>query len=377
MNGIYIHIPFCKKACHYCDFHFSTSLGKKEAMISGICKELVLRKGEFKDDAVATIYFGGGTPSVLEVSEINQILQAVYDNYRVMDKPEITLEANPDDLSHEKIKQLAATPINRLSIGVQSFFQSDLKLMNRAHNAQEALECIRDAQAYFDNISIDLIYGIPNMSHERWRENIKIALSLNIPHISSYALTVEPKTALASFIKKGIIDPVDDVLAQEHFDILVQQLEAHHFTHYEISNFGKPDYFSKNNTAYWQGKKYIGIGPSAHSYDGIRRGWNINNNSKYIKSIEANLLPMEEEILSTTDRYNEYVMTGLRTIWGVSLYKVNSEFGERYQGYLLKHAQKYLDEKMLVLEEDTLFITRKGKFLADGIASNLFMVNLS
>lgn len=376
-GGLYIHIPFCKQACHYCDFHFSTSLGKKEAMISGICKELVLRKGEFKDDTVATIYFGGGTPSVLEVSEINQILQAVYDNYRVMDKPEITLEANPDDLSHEKIKQLAATPINRLSIGVQSFFESDLKLMNRAHNAEEALECIRDAQAYFDNISIDLIYGIPNMSHECWRENIKIALSLNIPHISSYALTVEPKTALASFIKKGIIDPVDDALAQEHFDILVQQLEAHDFIQYEISNFGKPEYFSKNNTAYWQGKKYMGIGPSAHSYDGIRRGWNSNNNSKYIKSIKANLLPMEEEILSTTDRYNEYVMTGLRTIWGVSLYKVNSEFGERYQGYLLKHAQKYLDEKMLVLEEDTLFITKKGKFLADGIASNLFLINLS
>ncbi len=346
-------------------------------MISAICKELVLRKGEFKNEEVATIYFGGGTPSVLEVSEIHQIIQTVYDHFCVSDSPEITLEANPDDFSKEKIKQLATTPINRLSIGVQSFFESDLKLMNRAHNAEEALQCIHEAQLYFDNISIDLIYGIPNMTHERWKENIDIALSLNIPHISSYALTVEPKTALAGFIKKGIIDPVDDALAQEHFEILVEQLEAHDFTQYEISNFGKPDYFSKNNTAYWQGKKYLGIGPSAHSYDGIRRGWNINNNSKYIKAIETNVLPMEEEKLSTTDRYNEYVMTGLRTIWGVSLNKVKIDFGERYHGYLLTHAQKYMEEKLLVLEENTLLITKKGKFLADGIASNLFMVNLS
>lgn len=376
-GGIYIHIPFCKQACHYCDFHFSTALGKKEAMIAALCKELVLRKEEFKDEVVGTIYFGGGTPSVLEISEINQIIQTVYDHYKVGASPEITLEANPDDLSKEKIKQLAATPINRLSIGVQSFFEADLQLMNRAHNAEEALQCIREAQLYFDNISIDLIYGIPNMTHERWRENIDTALSFHIPHISSYALTVEPKTALASFIKKGLIPPVDDTLAQEHFEILVRQLEAKGYIHYEISNFGKPDYFSKNNTAYWQGKKYLGIGPSAHSYDGIRRAWNVSNNSKYTKAMEAHVLPMEYEILSITDRYNEYVMTGLRTIWGVSLNKISLEFGDRYQTYLLKQAQKYLDEKLLVLEDHTVFVTKKGKFLADGIAANLFMVNLS
>lgn len=375
--GLYIHIPFCKQACHYCDFHFSTSLGKKEAMIAAICKELVLRKGEFKDEVVGTIYFGGGTPSVLEVSEIHDIIQTVYDHYQVSDSPEITLEANPDDLSHEKIKQLAATPINRLSIGVQSFFEADLKLMNRAHNAVEAEQCIQESLKYFNNISIDLIYGIPNMTNERWQENIDKALTFNVPHISSYALTVEPKTALANFIKKGVIDPLDDALAESHYTTLVQQLEDNGYINYEISNFGKQDYFSKNNTAYWQGKKYVGIGPSAHSYDGIRRGWNSNNNSKYIKAIETNVLPMEEEVLSKTDRYNEYIMTGLRTMWGVSLLRTRGEFGERYHSYLLKQAQKYLEGNLLFLDGDTLLVTKKGKFLADGIAGNLFMVNLS
>lgn len=377
MNGIYIHIPFCKQACHYCDFHFSTSLGKKEGMIAAICKELILRKWEFKDEMVGTIYFGGGTPSVLEVPEINHIIQTVYDHYQVSDAPEITLEANPDDMSKEKIKQLATSPINRLSIGVQSFFDSDLKLMNRAHNAVEAEQCIQESLKYFNNISIDLIYGIPNMSNTRWQENIDKVLAFNIPHISSYALTVEPKTALANFIKKGVIDPVDDALAESHYTILVQQLEAKGYINYEISNFGKPDYFSKNNTAYWQGKKYLGIGPSAHSYDGIRRGWNISNNPRYIKAIESNTLPIEEELLSTTDHYNEYIMTGLRTMWGVSLFRTRTEFGERYHSYLLKQAQKYLEGNLLFLDGDTLLVTKKGKFLADGIAGNLFMVNLS
>ncbi len=375
-GGLYIHIPFCKQACHYCDFHFSTNLGKKEAMLAAICKELVLRKEEFTNEEVATIYFGGGTPSVLEVSEIIRIIQTVYDHYRVSGAPEITLEANPDDLSKEKIKQLAATPINRLSIGVQSFFEADLKLMNRAHNAEEALQCIHEAKQYFDNISIDLIYGIPKMSNKRWQENIDIALSLNIPHISSYALTIEPKTVLASFINKGVIAPVEDEVAEAHFVILADQLEQKGYINYEISNFGKPDYFSKNNTAYWQGKKYLGIGPSAHSYNGIRRGWNINNNSKYIKAIQHNVLPMEEELLSTTDRYNEYVMTGLRTIWGVSLCKIMDDFGENYHHYILKQAQTYIAENLLFLDGDILLVSKKGRFLSDGIASNLFRVNL-
>ncbi len=377
MSGIYIHIPFCKQACHYCDFHFSTQMGKKEAMVQALAKELVLRKEEYAGELVETIYFGGGTPSVLEVEEIGFLLNTITKNYTVSDSPEITLEANPDDLAKDKIDALAQSPINRLSIGIQSFFEEDLKLMNRAHNAQQAEQCITLATQYFDNISIDLIYGVPQMSNERWRQNIEKALSFGIPHISSYALTVEPKTALAKFVDKGLIQPVEDEVAQDHFNILNEVLTKAGFDCYEISNFGKPGYRSKNNTAYWLQKKYLGIGPSAHSYDGTRRGWNSNNNPKYIKAIAQGELPMEVELLSTTDKYNEYVMTGLRTIWGVSLSRIAQEYGLKYKEYLLLQSQRYVEEHLLYLDGDTLLTTKKGKFLADGIASDLFMVNLS
>ena len=377
MAGIYIHIPFCKQACHYCDFHFSTQMGKKESMINALAKEILLRKIEFENDIVETIYFGGGTPSVLKASEIEFLIAKVYENYSLIDNPEITLEANPDDLSDTKIVELSKSPINRLSIGVQSFFEEDLKLMNRSHSAKQAIESLSVATRQFNNISIDLIYGMPNMTNERWRQNIEKAISLQVPHISSYALTVEPNTALANFVKKGLVKPVDDEVAQEHFNILNDVLSAAGYSCYEISNFGKTGYFSKNNSAYWQQKKYIGIGPSAHSFDGFRRGWNINNNPKYIKAIEANKLPMEVEILSKTDKYNEYVMTGLRTIWGVSIEKIASEFGDNYKEYLLQQADKYIIDHLLYLDGDTLLTTKKGKFLADGIASDLFMLNLS
>ena len=249
--------------------------------------------------------------------------------------------------------------------------------MNRAHNSKEAEASLRLATQYFDNISIDLIYGMPDMSAERWEENIDKALSFKIPHISSYALTVEPKTALANFIKKGLITPVDDELAQEHFHMLLEKMDANGFVNYETSNFGKPNYFSKNNTAYWLGKKYIGIGPSAHSYDGTRRSWNIANNAKYLKALHNLERPMEEEILSKTDRYNEYVMTGLRTIWGISLERVHQEFGKNYHEYLLQQSEYYRQEHLLILENNTLITSKKGKFLADGMAANLFMINLS
>ena len=376
MSGIYIHIPFCKQACHYCDFHFSTSMGKKEAMINALKKELVLRKGEFKDDTVETIYFGGGTPSVLTSEEIQGIIDEVFKNYKVIRDPEITLEANPDDLSEEKIRALSKSPVNRLSIGIQSFFEEDLKLMNRAHSSEEAVKSLSIATQSFDNISIDLIYGIPQMTNEKWVANIDKALSFGIPHISSYALTVEPKTALANFIKKGVVADVDDSAAQEHFNILLDKMDAAGFESYEISNFGKPGYFSKNNTAYWQQKKYIGIGPSAHSFDGNQRGWNINNNPKYIKAITNNELPSEIEVLSKTDKYNEYVMTGLRTIWGVSLRRVREDFGEKYEAYLLQQAHKFTEEQLLFIDNDCLITTKKARFLADGIAADLFMINL-
>ncbi len=346
-------------------------------MVFALCNEIKLRRSEIDDhQVIETIYFGGGTPSILSVSALKFIVDTIYENYLVSDTVEITIEANPDDLTEAYIKSLASTEVNRLSIGIQSFFDEDLKLMNRAHNDNEARTCLSIASKYFDNISIDLIYGIPGMSSERWQENLKIALETNVPHISSYALTVEPNTALSSFIEKGVIAPVEDELAQQHFDILVDTMEKEGFEYYEFSNFGKPGYFSKNNTAYWQGKHYLGIGPSAHSYNGKERSWNIKNNIKYIKSLQENKIPREIEELTTTDKYNEYVMTGLRTIWGVSLQKVEDDFGLTYKEYLLKQAQKHLDEHLLFLDGDILIVTKKGKFLSDGIASDLFLLNL-
>ena len=344
-------------------------------MVLALAKEIELRKNEC-DEAVETIYFGGGTPSILEISDIKLLIDVVYSNYKVAENPEITVEANPDDLSNERIIELSNNRINRLSIGIQSFFEDDLKLMNRAHNSEEAKKCLEFATQYFDNISIDLIYGMPNMSNEKWLQNIETALSFNIPHISSYALTVEPKTALKKLIQTGKIDEPKDEVAQEHFQILVDKLSENGFIHYELSNFGKENYFSKNNSAYWLGKKYIGIGPSAHSFNGISRSWNISNNSIYLKSIAENKLPSETEILSKNDRYNEYVMTGLRTIWGISLYKIEQEFGTDFLNYLLKQSEKFIADDLLFISDDVLRTTQKGKFLCDGIASDLFLVNL-
>lgn len=372
-GAIYIHIPFCKQACHYCDFHFSTNLKKKNEMVLALAKEIELRKNEFQNETVETIYFGGGTPSLLTINELRFLIDVVYSNYKVVENPEITLEANPDDLSNTQIGELANTPINRLSIGIQSFFEDDLQLMNRAHNADEAKECLEIATKYFDNITIDLIYGIPNMNNEKWLQNIETALSFGVPHISAYALTVEPKTALQTLISKGKITAPNDSVAQEHFHLLVKTLTKKGFIHYELSNFGKPSYFSVNNTAYWTGKKYLGIGPSAHSFNGMQRSWNIANNSLYIKSILEKKLPSEVEILTKTDSYNETVMTGLRTMWGISLEKIETEFGKNYLNHLLKEAEKYIENKQLVLENNHLKTTQNGMFYSDGISSDLFL----
>lgn len=375
MAGVYIHIPFCKQACYYCDFHFSTSLKRKDELVDCIIREIELRKSELNHETIETIYFGGGTPSLLTQREIDAIIQSVYDNHEVMD-PEITLEANPDDLSESKIKELANSRINRLSIGIQSFFEHDLKLMNRAHNADEAKKCLEIATQYFDNISLDLIYGIPGASNAQWEENIDIALDFGVPHISSYALTVEPKTALASFIEKEIIPDVNDEHAETQFFMLIDKLQEAGFIHYETSNFGKEGYLSRNNSAYWQGKNYFGIGPSAHSFNGRQRSWNIRNNVKYVKAIQRGELPIEREILTIKDSYNEYIMTGLRTIWGVSLERVAEEYGENYRTYLENQSDKYIQEDLLYIHNGNLKTTEKGKFLSDGIASDLFMLNL-
>ncbi|WP_026837400.1 radical SAM family heme chaperone HemW [Gillisia sp. JM1] len=375
MSSLYIHIPFCKQACHYCDFHFSTSIKKKGELVRMLCEEIRLRKNELPGKELDTIYFGGGTPSLLSSEELKMIFDAVNDNFEVRKDAEITLEANPDDLSLENLKTLKNAGINRLSIGVQSFFEEDLQLMNRAHNATEALESIQMAKQFFENISIDLIYGIPGMSNERWRTNIETALSLGLPHFSCYALTIEPNTALKKMIEKGKVKPVDDEAAREHFDILTKILKAKGFTHYEFSNYGKPGYFSENNTAYWFGKPYLGIGPSAHSYDGENRMWNINNNTLYIKSIAKGELPLEKEELSDTDRYNEYAMTRLRTMWGVDVKEVEERFGNLYKTHLLNEASKEIELGLLEQNEGILTVTQKGKFLSDGIASNLFFIN--
>jgi len=395
MAGIYIHIPFCKQACHYCDFHFSTSLKRKDEMLRALVKEIELRKDELKNEVIETIYFGGGTPSLLRLQELKLLIATVYENFTVISNPEISLEANPDDLTEIKIRELAKSPINRLSIGIQSFFEEDLKSMNRAHSVKEAKECLSIATRYFENITIDLIYGIPNMTNQRWKENLQIAFDFNVNHISSYALTVEPKTALDTFIRQGKYPSVSEETALKHFEILVSETEKKGFVQYEISNFGKPNYYSKHNTSYWQGKSYIGIGPSAHSFNDNTRSWNVSNNMQYIKAIAQNELPSTIEILSNIDRFNEYIMTGLRTVWGVSLNKIKQRFGVDFMEYLLKNAESHIDQKLLILVNETdaysvkseitlsqdsyggqkLKVTEKGKFLVDGIASDLFILN--
>jgi oxygen-independent coproporphyrinogen-3 oxidase len=374
LAGIYLHIPFCKQACHYCDFHFSTSLKRKSEMIQAIADELILRKSEISE-TVETIYFGGGTPSLLTIVEIQFLIHTIQQNFEVSELPEITLEANPDDLTEEKILELADSPINRLSIGIQSFFEDDLKFMNRSHSASESKDCLSVANRHFENITIDLIYGVPNMSIDKWTENLQIALDFGVNHISSYALTVEPKTALDVFIKSGKLPPLDEQLASDHFDILVEETKKNGFVHYEISNFGKPDFFSKHNTSYWQGKQYLGVGPSAHSFKGKERSWNVSNNAKYIKSIQDKILPREVEKLSLNDQFNEYIMTGLRTIWGVSLEKVRQEYGETYKLHLLNEVEGYQRMGLLEINNNIVIATQKGKFLVDGIASELFMID--
>ena len=344
-------------------------------MINALCKEIEMRKKEQEEHLIQYIYFGGGTPSVCSIQEINQILKTIYTNFSVSETPEITLEANPDDLTEDKVKALAQTKINRLSIGIQSFFERDLKLMNRAHNEVEALNCIKFAKRYFDNISIDLIYGIPGLTNQQWIQNLKQALELEIPHISCYALTVENNTALERFIKKGVIDKVSDTQSAEQYHLLVDTFEKAGYINYEFSNFGKSGYFSGNNTAYWQRKSYIGIGPSAHSFNGESRSWNISNNALYLKSIAKGNRPFEEEKLTIADQYNEYVMTGLRTIWGVSINRIRKDFGIEYGLHFEKLSKKHLEDQLMLKDENEYHLTKKGKFFGDGIASDLFYLS--
>ena len=375
MAGIYIHIPFCKQKCSYCDFHFSTNLQHKSNLIQAINKELEIRKNEISTP-LETIYFGGGTPSILSEIELESIFETIYKNYSTKNLKEITLEANPDDLNKEKLNFLKSTPINRFSIGVQSFFEEDLKLMNRAHNTQEAETSIKLAQDFgFENITIDLIYGSTTTTNEMWKQNLQKAIALNVPHISSYALTVEEKTILDHQIKKGITKPVDEDHQNEQFQLLVDTLTSNDFIQYEISNFGKEDYFSLHNSNYWKGIHYLGIGPSAHSYNGKTRAWNIANNSKYIQTINENKLPQEIEVLNEVEQFNEMIMIGLRTIYGIDLDRINSEFSQPLVNSFYQELNQLINENLVEKKENKIILKPEAKFFADGIASRLFYID--
>ena len=370
--GIYIHIPFCKQKCNYCDFHFSTSLKNKEDLIKCLLKEIGIQKTYLNKEIIETIYFGGGTPSFLDAREIRRILEKVYAEFDVISNPEITLEGNPDDFTFDKLQELKQAGINRLSIGIQSFNDVDLTWMNRAHNSNQATKCVKDAKSLgFDNITIDLIYGLPEMTIEAWKINLQKALDLDVQHISAYNLTIEPGTTLHHLVKTGKSKPLNDEVGAEQFEVLINTLEYNNFQHYEISSFGKKGYFSKHNSSYWKRKFYLGIGPSAHSFNGNTRQWNVANNAKYIKAMKDGEVPFELEELSKNDRYNEYILLGLRTIWGCEFDYVKSEFGEEWLLNLKQQILNYSDQ--INVDEQSFSLNQKGKAFADHIASELFV----
>jgi oxygen-independent coproporphyrinogen III oxidase len=375
MAGIYIHIPFCKRKCHYCNFFSVASLSGKESMLPAIKDEIKARRNYLNGEEVETIYFGGGTPSLLSANEINQLLYTVIENFDVSEDVEITLEANPDDLTLEKLTELRKAGINRMSIGIQSFFEEDLEYLNRVHDASQAYAAVKFAQAAgFKNITVDLIYGIPTLSDERWISNILKATSLGVQHISAYALTVENRTPLEWKIRKGRAKPVEEEQSIRHFEILTLFMLETGFIHYEISNFCKEGWHARHNTNYWNGKKYLGIGPSAHSFDGRSRQWNAAGIASYIASVRNNSGPVGEETLSMAQHYNEYVMTSLRTIWGCRIEEISKRFGEKYLFYFRKLAEKYLNNGLLILKDGIFTLSSTGLLMADAIASDLFAI---
>tara|TARA_B110000003_G_scaffold74881_1_gene76384 strand:+ start:924 stop:2054 length:1131 start_codon:yes stop_codon:yes gene_type:complete len=375
MAGIYLHIPFCKQACNYCDFHFSTSLKMKASFVDALVAEIELRKSVFDQQTINSIYFGGGTPSLLSEEDLNRIFETLFTSFRVSPLAEITLEANPDDLSPEKIQVLKKTPINRLSIGIQSFRDEDLRFMKRAHNAKEALSSIKSCkQAGFTNLSVDLIYGTPGMDTSAWLENLNIAFDLDIPHISSYALTVEPNTELHHQILHQKVSNVDENQSAAQFELLTSQMKRNGYEQYEISNFCKPGAYSKHNSSYWKKDMYLGLGPSAHSFYDNKRLWNVSNNTKYVKSLAQNLLPLQEEVLSLEDRYNEYVMTSLRTKWGCSIAEIETNFSSELAAYFRNEIELYVSTENVLVKKEVYYLSEKGKLLADKIASDLFKV---
>ncbi|HMG82903.1 MAG TPA: radical SAM family heme chaperone HemW [Ferruginibacter sp.] len=371
MAGIYLHIPFCKQACNYCNFHFSTSLQQKDELITALVKEILLTPSA--DEMIDTIYFGGGTPSILSIDDLVLIFDALRKKFMINGNAEITLEANPDDITSEKLLQWKQVGINRLSIGIQSFVEEELVWMNRAHTATESLACIdKVIEAGFTNFSIDLIYGSPLLSNESWKRNVDIVIAKNIPHISCYALTVEPSTALEKQIAQHKKLPVDPEKQAAQFLSLMDWMQQAGYDHYEISNFAKPGMHSKHNSSYWQGIHYFGFGPSAHSFDGVSRKWNIANNTLYIQSLKNNIIPFEEEKLTVTQQLNEYIMTSLRTMEGLDLGFVAQKFGAEFSSKILVASSKYEATSKIKNVTNKIILTKEGKLFADGIAADLF-----
>lgn len=373
MAGIYIHVPFCKQKCHYCNFYSLPSRSDKELYLKALERELVVRKPYLKGEEIQTIYFGGGTPSLLQISDIQHILNLIKQNFNLVEQPEITLELNPDDVAKDYLSDIKSLGINRLSIGVQSFFDDDLKYLNRIHDSKQAIQVIDFAKtAGFEKLTIDLIYGIPTLTDEKWKKNLDIFFDFELNHLSAYALTVETKTVLAQLISKGKAAPVDENQSIGHFKYLMERMEKSGFIHYEISNFAKPNHYSKHNSLYWLGANYLGLGPSAHSFNGSSRQWNVSNLAEYIKLAGKTEESFEKEILTLSQRYDEYVMTSLRTSWGCDLEHIQNAFGQKFSDYCQKQSVKHLNNNQMIKKDNVFYLTNAGKLFADGIAADLF-----
>lgn len=374
LSGIYIHIPFCKTICTYCDFYSITNESHIDVFVDNLCKEIHLRKDELPE-SIKTIYFGGGTPSRLTKQHFEKIFDTLYSNFNINPTAEITVEVNPDDLSTEYIKILSCLPINRLSIGIQSFNDNELIFLSRRHTASQAINSVKECLNYgFNNINIDLIYGLPGQTTKIWEQNLKQATNLEIKHLSAYHLVYEKKTRMYSMLKAGKVKPIDDEVSIEMFSILIDWMKSHNFIHYEISAFGKDGYLSEHNISYWKGNKYIGLGPAAHSFDGENRSWNVASLNQYINSLKTGVLKRNSEHLTLNEKYNEFILTGLRTMWGVDLNDLKLYFGDKIYTYCIKNADKYINRKLLSIEGNTMKITRKGIFISDGIISDLMMI---
>jgi len=376
MAGIYLHIPYCKKICPYCDFYKSAYLGNKDVLIRNMLKEINLQKGFLHDEKVESIYFGGGTPSLVDPIIIGEFIEQIYSNFSIKPSPEITIEGNPEDLSAPYLKSLKNTGVNRLSIGCQSFNDKILKFLGRRHNARQSYEAVLLARENgFENVNLDLIYGIPGQKLKEWIEDLEKAFQLETFHLSAYHLTFEEKTIFYKKLKSGEIKEVKENLSNDLFQVLVKHAEQKGFIHYEISNFAKPGHLSLHNTNYWKQKIYLGIGPSAHSYNGDMRQWNVSNNKKYNESLEINKIPYKREFLNKRQKYNEYIMTSLRTIWGIDIEYLENQYSKEIKDYCLNIAKKFLQYGLIKEEQKKLILTEPGKFISDNIISEMMMVD--